>query len=118
MTTVTDTTRMSHAQDPHTSKEAAVKASTGTKKALLYGAILYILTDEPATPGEIAQWYGDYRDDIAWFPAADLYDIRRRMSELFQDNRIEPIQVGTHKDGSPQYMTREGQRVMRLVVES
>ena len=112
MSSVTDTVRMSHTQDPHTSKEAAENASKGTKKEQLYAIILRMLTFESMTPGEVLAEYVTY----GGFPPADLFDIRRRMTELDKDqHRIEPIQVGTHRDGSPQFMTREGQRVMRLV---
>jgi hypothetical protein len=110
MTTVPDTVRMSHRTDPHTSKEAAVKASTGTKKALLYGAILALLEQGPLTPSEVSAEYEKdrRRSRGAWLPEADLYDIRRRMSELEHD----------HKRIEPTYGRRAGQRVMRLVVES
>jgi len=110
MTTVTDVTRMSHRNDPHTSKEAAEKVVT--KKEHLYGFITRMLAFGPSTPAEVLAEYVTY----GGFPPADLYDIRRRMTELDKDmHRIEPIQVGTHRDGSPQYQTRAGQRVMRLV---
>ena len=112
--TIPDTVRMSHSQDPHTSKEAAEKVVT--KKELLYGAILWILDGAPMTPEEVLGVYRLARHtDVLWVGGVDLYDFRRRMSELQYDGRIEPIQVGTHRDGSPQFMTREGQRVMRLV---
>jgi len=114
--TVPDTVRMSHTNDPHTSKEAAEKAVT--KKELLYGAILHLLEEGDATPSEIHAKYSE-RVVGFWLRPVDLYDVRRRMTELDKDlHRIEPIQVGTHRDGSPQYQTRAGQRVMRLVVQS
>jgi len=117
--TIPDTVRMSHKTDPHTSKEAAEKASAGTKKEGLYGAILFILWEYgPRTPSEVLATYLEESEDNFRFewPDADLYDVRRRMTELDKDlHRIEPIQVGTHRDGSPQYQTRAGQRVMRLV---
>ena len=117
MTTVTDLTRMSHRNDPHTSKEAAEKAVT--KKAFLYEAILAILLEGPMTPAEVLAVYEEDRTYLPALPTADLYDVRRRMTELDKDlHRIEPIQVGTHRDGSPQYQTRNGQRVMRLTEET
>lgn len=110
----TDVTRMSHTDDPHTSHEAAERTAKSTKKALLYGAVLDMLRYAELTPSEATVVYRLERHGAAWLPDADLYDVRRRMSELQQDGRIEPIQVGTQRNGRPQYMVREGQRVMRL----
>ena len=116
MSSVTDTVRMSHTQDPHTSKEAAEKVARSTNRKLEYGAILAALETAPMTPAEVHAAYVAARKDLAWLPDADLYELRRRMSELERTHyRIEPIQVGTKVDGSPQYATRQGQRVMRLV---
>lgn len=79
--------RMSHRQDPDTSAAAAECASTGTKKELLYGAIVGILRDHgPATAKEIHHLYAIGRDGGGeWLPVADVYDIRRRLSELKRD---------------------------------
>ncbi len=107
---VDETVRMSHRNDPHTSHEAAEKASQGTKKELLYGAILAVLRRGPATPAEVLDSYMKDRRKVSWLPEADLYDIRRRMSELEHDtNRIEAI-----VESPGRYFRREGQRVMRL----
>jgi hypothetical protein len=85
------------------------------KKQRLYIAIQDILKFEALTPSEVTAEYQTWRD-IFDGPEADLQEIRRRMTELQHDfDRIEPIQVGTQKGGNPQYATREGQRVMRLV---
>jgi hypothetical protein len=116
MTTVPDTVRMSHRNDPSTSHDAAAKVLP--KVAMLQGAILTILEDGPKTPAEVTDAYDTMRGDTGWLPYADIYDIRRRWSELYQDGRIEPIQVGTHDDWSPVFLRRNNQRVMRLVVES
>ncbi|MDQ0894467.1 hypothetical protein [Agromyces ramosus] len=111
-----DIRRMSHRDDPHTSHEAAERASTGTKKSLLYGAIVAVLaTHGPGTPSEVLDRYTLQRLDIESLPEADLQEIRRRMTELEHDfGSIEPIRVGTQRGGKPQFATREGQRVMRL----
>lgn len=106
---------MSHRDDPHTSHEAAEKAASGTKLELLYGAILEVLGHGPATPAEVLERYlAEPREGIAWLPDVDLYDIRRRMTELQQQGRIAPIVVGTRPSGKPRFDAREGQRVMRL----
>ena len=112
MSSVTDTVRMSHTQDPHTSKDAAEKASKGTKRALLYGAILSLLEKYPMTPGELLAEYNDRRNLApGWLPEADLYDIRRRMTELEHDHgRIESV-----VESPGRFERRAGQRVMRLV---
>ena len=104
---------MSHKTDPHTSKEAAEKAVT--KKERLYEIVVELIEAYgPLTPSEVLERHNSNRWAINSLPTADLYDIRRRMTELDKDlHRIEPIQVGTHRDGSPQYQTRSGQRVMR-----
>ena len=117
MSSVTDTTRMSHRTDPHTSKEAAEKASAGTKKALLYGAILEALELGRGTPADVLARYHHAREGVGWLPAdVDLQEIRRRMTELQHDQGlIEPIQVGTLASGKPQWQVFDGQRVMRLV---
>lgn len=111
-----DVARMSHRDDPHTSHEAAERASRGTKKEALYGAIIDMLRRAPGTPAEVLDRYTLERIDTPSLPEADLQEIRRRMTELQRDlGQIEPIKVGTQLGGHPQYATRQGQRVMRLV---
>lgn len=113
---VNDLTRMSHRHDPHTSADAAEAATDSGKIARLQGAIIAMLRYGPGTPSEVLDRYQQIRDRIGWLPPVDLYDVRRRMTELHHDlGRIEPIIVGTRKGGKPQYATRDGQRVMRLV---
>lgn len=109
--------RMSHRDDPHTSHEAADRASRGTKKEMLYGAIRVALEIGPGTPAEVLARYQAARAGAGrWLPSVDLQDIRRRMTEMQRDfGTIEPIKVGTYRGGKPQYATRDGQRVMRLV---
>lgn len=103
---VPDTVRMSHRHDPGTSRDAAVRASSGTKKSALYKAIATVLRDGPLTPKEVHREYGHVRMQRGW-PVADLQDIRRRMTELEHDfDRIEPVG------------RRNGERVMRLVGEA
>ena len=105
---------MSHSSDPHTSSDAAATVSVA-KKNRLYVAIADILKFEALTPAEVTEEYQSWRD-IFDGPEADLQEIRRRMTEMQHDlDRIEPIQVGTTVTGRPQYQTRRGQRVMRLV---
>lgn len=102
MSSVTEQVRMSHRNDPETSREAAVKASRGSKKNRLYLAIAAALDlYGPLTPGEVfVKLAGS-----GAFQKLDVYDVRRRMSEMEHSlDRIEP-------NGE----RREGQRVMRLV---
>ncbi|MFF2493211.1 hypothetical protein [Agromyces sp. NPDC058064] len=109
---------MSHRDDPHTSHDAAGRAAKGTKKEMLYGAIRVALELGPGTPAEVlARYQANRKGAGEWLPASvDLQDIRRRMTEMQRDfGTIEPIKVGTYRGGKPQYATREGQRVMRLV---
>lgn len=105
--TPADVARMSHRNDPDTSIAAAWKAAEGTKKARLYRAIQEALTlYGPSTPSEVfvkLAFTGS-------FPSLDVYDVRRRMTELEHDfDRIEPVMVGDKQE------RRDGQRVMRLV---
>lgn len=110
-----DVARMSHRNDAHTSQDAAEATAKSPKRELLYGAIKAALAGHPGTPAEVLDRYTLQRMEIGWLPEADLQDIRRRMTELEHDAKvIEPIVVGTHRNGRPQYATREGQRVMRL----
>jgi len=113
---VSDLVEMSHRLDPHTSVDAARRALRSGKVSRLHGAIVAILRDGPATPGEVLVAYHLNRQDVGWLDAnVDLQDIRRRMTELERRfGRIEPIQAGTHKGGAPQWVTRDGARVMRL----
>ena len=103
-------TRMSHTDDPGTSRDAAEKAVRGRKVALIQGAILGALKGNPGTPREVLDRYNVAREETGdWLPEADLYDIRRRMTELEHDHkRIAPIPFGFS------VLRRNGERVMRV----
>ena len=111
---------MSHTGDPHTSHDAAERTANGTKRALLHGAIVEALKLGRGTPADVLARYHHAREGVGWLPEdVDLQEIRRRMTELQHDHGlIEPIQVGTHRNGKPQWQVFEGQRVMRLAVSS
>ena len=99
---------MSHWDDPSTSKDAATRTVRGRKLHLIRGAIIGALQQGPATPREVLARYEESRDTAGeWLPVVDVYDIRRRMTELEHDfERIVPVG------------RRNGERVMSLVGES
>lgn len=104
---VTDLVRMSHRNDPDTSRAAAARASRGTKVAAIQAAILRLLVAGPATPKELHQEYFIRRRSERW-PSADLQDIRRRLTELQHDFQLV---VDTK-------VRRNGERVMALAPEA
>ncbi len=92
-----DLVRMSHRFDPDTSAAAARAAKRGDKKRTIQNAIVAILADGPATAREIYDQYVVNRYDRAW-PFSDLYDIRRRLTELKLDTgRV--VDTGERRNG-------------------
>lgn len=102
--TIDDIRRMCHEGDPDTSRVAAELVAVGSKRAIIYSAIVRMLADGgPATARELHREYFLLRRDRDW-PPADLLDIRRRLTELKLDFRI----VTDTK------LRRDGQAVMEL----
>ena len=98
MATATATTRMSHRIDPDTSPDAARLASLGTKEGTIQSAILLIIASGgPATAKEMYREYFMLRRHRDW-PSADLYDIRRRLTELKKTHLL-VIDTGDRRDG-------------------
>ena len=94
-----DLVRMSHTTDPDTSHDAAKRAKRGTKVVLLQGAILATLAYRgPLTAKEIHADYAAWRGSAGWLPAADLQDIRRRLTELKLDQQ-RVVDTGTRRNG-------------------
>ena len=98
--------RMAHATDPDTSFHAAVRALRGTKKGSIQGQILNLLAScGPLTAKELHFLYDAATRNPAYnLPPADLYDIRRRLTELKRD-------LGSVVDSGQR---RNGEAVMQL----
>ena len=92
--------------NPETSHAAARRAVKGTKKGAVKGQILAFLSlNGPLTAKELAHHYQATFDlGVFDIPSADLYDIRRRLSEL---KRIDGVVEAFGE-------RRNGEDVMRL----
>lgn len=101
-----DLAKVCHTDDPDTSWVAAQLAHSGGKVGQLCTAILGLLEEDgPLTAKEVHRQYSTLQPSIEGWPAADLQDIRRRLTDLKKQFHL----VADSGD------RRNGEAAMRLV---